>query len=115
MISSLVMMGAAGVSGIFAASAGFALFGGGALSNLTTSKYIYSDDATTAGTNLNVERYNHAAAGNSVIGIFAGGQSAGTGATTNKYIYSDNANVVGTNLNVGRYNHAATSSVPGGF
>jgi hypothetical protein len=56
-----------------------------------------------------------AAAGNSTVGVFGGGDESGYLSTTSIYTYSSNATAAGTNLTYSAFSLAAVSNVAGGL
>ncbi len=82
-----------------------------------TNKYTYHTDAVTTGTDLSASVVTlDAAAGNSTLGLFAGGIVGGShSASTRKYTYSTDAVVAGTNLSAIRSNHAAAGTSTVGY
>lgn len=78
-------------------------------------KYRYTNNAVSGTTALKVGRDRSSAAGNSFIGMFAGGTSGGSNylSSTEKYTFEINSINPGTSLINGIREHAATSSNPG--
>lgn len=80
---------------------GWALFAGGTLANpyANTSKYIYGNDTSSAGTGLAAAKSSLAGAGNATIGVFRGGDYYGTAqSTTDIYTYSSDVVTAGAAL-----------------
>lgn len=105
-------MGAIGTAtqGIF--SGGTSIFGNP--SSNTTSKYLYSNDTISSGSNLGVARDSLAATGTTTEAILTGGRNGGTVYNyTDKYIYSGDVVSSSTALSFGRFflNGAGTTNI----
>jgi len=94
----------------------FGLFTGGRISTPTilasTTKYTYSDDTVSAGTNLTTNTNFHGAAGTYDIGLFGGGavQLNALVTTTYKYTYSGDTIAAGTDLLYARFSMGVTGT-----
>jgi len=88
-------------------TSGFAIFGDGQITGawvLSTDKYVYSTDTSSAGTALIIGRAATAGAGNTTYGIFGCGQlsNASMSGSADKYTYSNDATATATTLSYAR-------------
>jgi hypothetical protein len=81
----------------------------------TTDIIAYTTESSIPGTNLGSARYSLSAAGNSTVGIFAGGFTDVHVSTSDKYTYSNNTRIGGTALSAAKSSLSGTGTSSTGY